>query len=79
MSQTDKPMHRVSRSVDFTGLRAFEHNWRRWWHDVVLLSQEEEDQVDVKIKKQVRIDFATRTILKAMLSALDKSKTKLSI
>ena len=41
------------------------------WHDVVLFSQEEGDQVDAKIKKQGRLDFATRTILKAMLSALD--------
>ena len=31
-------------------------------------------QVDAKIKKQGRIDFATRTILKAMLSALDNAK-----
>ena len=41
------------------------------WHDVVLLSQEEGDQVDAKIKKLGRLDFATRTILKAMLSVLD--------
>ena len=30
--------------------------------------------MDAKIKKQGRIDFATRTILKAMLSALDNDE-----
>ena len=46
----------------------------RGWHDVVLLSQEEGGQVDAKIKKQGRLDFATTTILKARLSAIDNAE-----
>ena len=45
------------------------------WHEVVLLSQGT-GQVDAKIKKQRRIDFATRTFLKAMLSAQVQDKAK---
>ena len=31
--------------------------------------------MDAKIKKQGRLDFAARTILKAMLSALDNAES----
>ena len=63
MSQTDKPMHK--------GIQVIEIITGFMWHEVVLLSQKEGDQVDVKIKKHGGLDFAARTILKAMLSALD--------
>ena len=75
MSQTDKPMHRVSRfSEIITSQESLSITGCGGRHDVVLLGQEEGGQVDAKIKKQGRLDFATRTILKARLSAIDNAE-----